>query len=174
MATSKYGIAKFQSAIKTSMLPPQDQQNPVHNNNPNSSANGTYNYNPTKQRAQEPVITSTDGTQSAKIEPHEQKPGSGSGVLRLQSGLANRSIQRDVQQPQTVPNSDVDGRANLTIPDQLGYERNNYREMVEYTQKQANKDFGKMALYSALSNLGGSISGANARYQEYWSGGLVK
>lgn len=170
MATTSYGLARFQSAIKVSKLPPQDQQNPVHNNNPNSSANDSYPYNPPKQRAQEPVVTSSDGTQSTKVEPHEQNYGS--GVLKLQANLANRSIQRDVQQPQTIPNAD--NRANLTTPDQQGYEKGNYKEIIDYVRRQGNKDFDKMATYSALSGLGGAISGANANYKEWWSGGLVK
>lgn len=169
MAIGSYGIARLQSAIQTSKLPPQDQQNPVHNNNPNSSANNQYPYNPPLQRAQEPIVTSSDGTQSAKVEPHEQNYGS--GVLRLQAALANRSLQRDVQQPPTV---NADNSSNLKIPGQLDYEPANYKKMVEYTQKQANKDFDRMAMYSAISGLGGAISGANTRYQEYWSGGLVK
>lgn len=168
--TQPYGIARLQAAFKTSNLPPQDQQNPVYNNNPNSSANNSYPYNPPQQRAQEPVVTSTDGTKAAKPESHEQNYGS--GVLRLQAALANRSIQRDVQQPQTIKNAD--NRANLGIPEQLDYEPANYKKMVEYSQKQANKDFDRMALYSSISNLGGAISGANTRYQEYWTGGLVK
>lgn len=170
MTQPNYGIARFQAAIKTSLLPPQDQQNPVYNNNPNSAADNKYPYNPPKQRAQEPVVTSSDGTQSSKIEPHEQNYGT--GVLRLQAALANRSLQRDAQQPQTI--ASADNRDNLKIPDLLGYEPANYKNMVEYTQKQANKDFDRMAMYSAISGLGGAISGANARYQEYWSGGLVK
>lgn len=169
MSQLNYGIARYQAAIKTSLLPPQDQQNCVYNNNPNSAADNKYPYNPPQQRAQEPVVTSSDGTTSSKVEPPEQNYGS--GVLRLQAALANRSIQRDVQQPQTIPNAD--NRANLGIPEQLDYEPANYK-MIEYTQKQANKDFDRMALYSAISGLGGAISGANTRYQEYWSGGLVK
>ena len=170
MTQPNYGIAKFQAAFKRANLPPQDQQNPVYNNNPNSAADNQYPYNPPQQRAQEPVVTSTDGTTSSKPASPEQNYGS--GVLRLQAALANRSIQRDVQQPQTIPNAD--NRANLGIPEQLDYEPANYKKMVEYTQKQADKDFNKMALYSAISGLGGAISGANTRYQEYWSGGLVK
>lgn len=170
MTQPNYGIARYQAAIKTSLLPPQDQQNPVHNNNPNSAADNKYPYNPPKQKAQEPIVTDANGTQSSKTESPEQNYGS--GVLRLQSALANRSIQRDVQMPQTIPNAD--NRANLGIPEQLDYEPANYKKMVEYTQKQANKDFDRMALYSSISNLGGAISGANARYQEYWTGGLVK
>lgn len=169
MTQPNYGIARFQAAIKTSLLPPQDQQNPVYNNNPNSAADNKYPYNPPLQRAQEPVVTSSDGTQSSKVQPAEQNYGS--GVLRLQAALANRSLQRDVQQPPTV---NADNSSNLRIPDLLGYEPANYKKMVEYTQKQANKDFDRMAMYSAISGLGGAISGANARYQEYWSGGLVK
>lgn len=168
MTQPNYGITRFQAAIKTSLLPPQDQQNPVYNNNPNSAADNKYPYNPPLQRAQEPVVTSSDGTQSSKVQPAEQNYGS--GVLKLQAKLANRSLQRDVQQPQTV---NADNSGILKTVDQLGLEKANYKEMVEYTQKQANKDFNKMALYSSLSNLGGAISG-NARYQEYWSGGLVK
>lgn len=173
MTQPNYGIAKLQAAFKTSNLPAQDQQNPVYNNNPNSAADNKYPYNPPQQRAQEPVVTSSDGTQSSKPESHEQNYGS--GVLRLQAALANRSIQRDVQQPQPVPNADVDGRANLGIAkEQFNMQDVNYKEMIPYLQKQADKDFNKMALYSAISGLGGAISGANTRYQEYWSGGLVK
>ena len=169
MTQPNYGIARFQAAIKTSLLPPQDQQNPVYNNNPNSAADNKYPYNPPKQMAQEPVVTSNDGTTSSKPESAEQNYGS--GVLKLKAKLANRSLQRDVEQPPTV---NADNSSNLRIPDLLGYEPANYKKMVEYTQKQANKDFDRMAMYSAISGLGGAISGANARYQEYWSGGLVK
>ncbi len=171
MAIGKYGISRFQSAIETSKLPPQDQQNPVYNNNSNSSANNTYPYNPPKQMAQEPVITGNDGAQSSKPEPAEQNYGS--GVLKLQAKLANLSLQRDVQQPQTLPNPDTSGNMSIS-KQQNNMQDANYKEMIPYLQKQANKDFNRMALYSAMSNLGSSISGANARYQEYWSGGLVK
>ncbi len=170
MAIGKYDIARFTSAIQTSKLPPQDQQNPVYNNS-NSSANNNYPYNPPKQMAQEPVITSSDGTVSSKPEPAEQNYGS--GVLKLQSKLANLSLQRDVKQPQTLPNPD--NSANLGIAkEKLEMQDVNYKKTIPYLQKQANKDFNKMALYSSLSNLGSAISGANTRYQEYWSGGLVK
>lgn len=170
MTQPNYGIARFQAAIKTSLLPPQDQQNPVYNNNPNSAADNKYPYNPPQQRAQEPVVTSSDGTQSSKVQPAEQNYGS--GVLRLQAALANRSLQRDVKQPQTLSNPD--NSANLGIAkEKLGMQDVNYKEMIPYLQKQANKDFNKMAMYSALSGLGNAISGS-AGYQQYWSGGLVK
>lgn len=171
MAIGKYGIARLTSAIQTSKLPPQDQQNPVHNNNPNSSANNQYPYNPLLQRAQEPIVTSSDGTQSAKVEPHEQNYGS--GVLRLQAALANRSRERDVQQPQTIPN--VDTRANLDIAkEQFNMQDVNYKEMLPYLEKMQSRAASRDALYAGISGLGAAISGANARYQEYWSGGLVK
>lgn len=171
MAIGKYSIARFTSAIQTSKLPPQDQQNPVYNNNPNSSADNNYPYNPPKQMAQEPIVTSNDGTTSSKPEPAEQNYGS--GVLKLQAKRANLSLQHDVQQPQTLPNPDTSG--NLSISKQQNNMQDaNYKEMIPYLQKQANKDFNRMALYSGLSNLGSAISGSNTRYQEYWSGGLVK
>jgi hypothetical protein len=171
MTQPNYGIARLQAAFKTSKLPPQDQQNPVYNNNPNSAADNKYPYNPPQQRAQEPIVTDANGTQSSKTASPEQNYGS--GVLRLQAALANRSIQRDVQQPQTIPN--VDSRANLGIAkEQFNMQDVNYKEMIPYLQQQADKDFNKMALYSAISNLGGAISGANTCYQEYWNGGLVK
>lgn len=171
MTQPNYGIARLQSAFKTANLPPQDQQNPVYNNNPNSAADNKYPYNPPKQRAQEPVVTSSDGTQSSKVQPAEQNYGS--GVLRLQAALANRSLQRDVQQPQTIPN--VDNRANLDIAkEQFNMQDVNYKEMLPYLEKMQNRAASRDALYAAISGLGGAISGANARYQEYWSGGLVK
>lgn len=171
MTQPNYGIARLQAAFKTSNLPPQDQQNPVYNNNPNSAADNKYPYNPPKQRAQEPVVTSSDGTQSSKTESPEQNYGS--GVLRLQSVLANRSFHRDVQQPQTIPNAD--NTANLGIAkEQFNMQDTNYKEMIPYLAKQADKDFNKMATYSAISGLGGAISGANAQYQSWWGGGLVK
>jgi hypothetical protein len=73
--------------------------------------------------------------------------------------------------PQAI--ASVDNRANLGIPEQLDYEPANYKKMVEYTQKQANKDFDRMAIYSGVSNLGNSLGG-NVNYQSWWSGGLVK
>lgn len=172
MTQPNYGIARLQAAFKTSNLPPQDQQNPVYNNNPNSAADNKYPYNPPKQRAQEPVVTSSDGTQSSKPESHEQNYGS--GVLRLQAALANRSIQqRDVQQPPSVPTGD--NQENLGIAkEKFNMQDINYKEMIPYLAKQADKDFNKMATYSAISGLGGAISGANAQYQSWWGGGLVK
>jgi len=165
MTQPNYGIARLQTALKVSKLPPQDQQDPIVNNNPNSSKDGNYPYNPPQQRAQEPVVTSTDGTASAKVEPHEQNYGS--GVLRLQAALANRSIQRDVQQPQTIKN--VDSRANLGIAkEQFNMQDVNYKEMIPYLQQQADKDFNKMATYGGISRLGAALSGANAEYQKWW------
>lgn len=171
MTQPTYGIARLQATFKTANLPPQDQQNPVYNNNPNSAADNKYPYNPPKQRAQEPIVTDANGTQSSKTESPEQNYGS--GVLRLQAALANRSIQRDVQQAQTIPNAD--NRANLGIAkEQFNMQDINYKEMIPYLEKWQDRSFNKDALYAAISNLGGAISGANARYQEYWSGGLVK
>lgn len=168
--TQKYGIARFQ-AIKVSQLPPQDQQNPVVNNNPNSSKDGIYPYNAPQQRSQEPVVTSTSGTQSSK--PESAEPDYGSRVGKLQTLLANRSFHRDVQQPPSVPTGD--NQENLGIAkEQFNMQDVNYREMIPYLAKQADKDFNKMATYSAISGLGGAISGANAQYQQWWGGGLVK
>lgn len=95
MAINKYGLARFQSAIGTSKLPPQDQQNPVYNNNPNSLLDNTYPYNAPKQRATEPVVTSSDGTTSSKTEPAEQDYGS--GVLKLKAKLPNTQIPTLIQ-----------------------------------------------------------------------------
>lgn len=53
MTQPNYGIARYQSAIRTSLLPSQDQQNPVLNSNPNSTADNKYPYNTPKQRAQD-------------------------------------------------------------------------------------------------------------------------
>lgn len=158
MTHPNYGIAKLQAAFKRANLPPQDQQNPVYNNNPNSSANNTYNYNPAANRAQEPIVTSTDGTQSSK--PVQPQPDYESRVTRLQK-LLNTATR-----PQTVP--DADNRANLGIPEQLKYKPNNYEETVKFLQQQSDRDFNKAAAYSGISRLGAALSGANAEYQRWW------
>lgn len=63
-----------------------------------------------------------------------------SGILRLQAALANRSLQCDVQQPQTIPN--LNNRAILGIAkEQFNTQDINYKEMIPYLQTQANKHF---------------------------------
>lgn len=172
--------------LKIAPLPKQSQIDPVHNNSPSSSANGQYPYQPQQQRAQEPVVTSTDGTKSSK--PVEAQQHQGTGVLRLQAVLANRRYEASQQPasqqqatttaptqqmpasqqqaPQLLPSQD--NSANLKISEQLGYLPVNYQEMVEYTQKQSNKDFDRLATFSGISRLGAALSGANADYQSWW------
>lgn len=170
MTRPNYGIARYQAALQTSLLPPQDQQNPVYNNNPNSAADNKYPYNPPQQKAQEPIVTDANGTQSSKPASPEQNYGS--GVLRLQAALANRLIQRDVQQPPAIPNAN--NGANLGIAkEQFNMQDVNYKEMIPYLEKWQNRAFNRDAIYSGLTNLGNALGG-NVSYQQWWSGGLVK
>lgn len=126
-----------QSGLSTS-APKQDQMNPVYNNAPTSSANNQYPFDASKQRAQEPITTDRNGTQSSQPVPMAE------------------ADQR------------MDNKGNLQVAEQQGYKPVNYEEMVNYTQKQANKDFNKMAAYTGISRLGAMLSGANADYQAWW------
>ncbi|MUL39438.1 hypothetical protein [Gloeocapsopsis dulcis] len=169
MTQPNYGIARYQSAIKVSQLPSQDQQNPVYNNNPNSAADNNYPYNPPQQRAQEPIVTDANGTQSSKPASPEQNYNR--GLLGLRVAL-KRSLQRDVQQPPTVPNAN--NSPNLGIAkEQFNMQDVNYKEMIPYLEKMQNRAFNRDAVFMGAANLGNALGG-NASYQQWWSGGLVK
>lgn len=152
VATTKIsGIENFQKVQETSKLPAQDQQSPVRNEQPTSSIDNSYPYNPQQQKAQEPIVTSSDGTQSSSTVSTDHDP-------------ANRTHQpySNSYQPHSTGTTQ-DNTANLKIADQQGYERVNYREMLEALSKYNDKEFGKSASYAGVTRLGG-----NAEYQPWW------
>lgn len=161
MATSKYGISRFQSAIKVSQLPPQSQQNPTVNNNPNSSKDGTYPYNAPQQRSQEPIVTSSSGTQSSK--PVQPQPDYESRVTRLQERL---NIATKPQPVQAVDNLKI-------AKEQQHMQDVNYKEMIPYLEEWQNRSFNRDATYAGIKELGNALGG-NVDYKQWWSGGLVK
>lgn len=167
-SNSNYGIARYQAAYKLSQLPPQDQQDPVHNNNPNSSVNNTYNYNFASPSggADEPVVTSTSGDTSPKpVDPYPNYGASGVARLEARLGIARAK-------PQTIQ-PDSDNSANSKTPDEQGYLKGDYKEIMKAVQEREDKDFEKKATYGSISAMGNALGG-NVDYQQWWSGGLVK
>lgn len=169
VATSNLsGIDSFLKVHETSKLPAQDQQSPVRNEQPTSAVDNQYPYNPPRQQAQEPIVTSSDGSRSSN--PVQTDHDTSQPNQDNQSGIAK--FQGIVSGSQTAPNktssNQYDNSGNLNLPGRNGEKPVDYVAMLETLQKYNDKEFGKASAYAGLTRLGNALGG-HAEYQPWWS-----